>query len=743
MKAQTMRVALIGNPNSGKTTLFNELTGGSQRIGNWPGVTVEKIEGNLKSSSSEKITIVDLPGIYSLSAGSEDEAVARNFLLTEKPDLVVNVIDSVNIERNFFLTTQLIEMRLPLLIIFTRKDIAEKQGITVDTDRLSQKLDTCVISVSSHDKEDMSRLRGTIAEQLQAEKGPIPNITYPDEIENFLKKYAGAFAQQSENDYERRWFLVSYMAGDSWAKQIAEKSENFPAESIRHDIHRIETLHHDGMEVLIADARFAYIHGIINDTVKYHLTRHDFTDTIDRLVLHSFFGLPFFLVIMYLMFSFAVGAGNLFISFFEILSGILFVRLPQMFFSAIGAPIWLETVLVGGIGAGLQTVSTFIPVIFFMFFVLAILEDSGYLARAAFVMDRFMRLIGLPGKSFVPMLVGFGCTVPAILGTRILETRRDRLFTMYMAPFMSCGAKLPVYMLFAVAFFPSNPGFVVFILYLSGIAGGILSGILFRATIFKGELTHFIMELPMYSLPRLNHIMIHTWNRMKDFVVKAGIIIVIAVAALALIRSIGIDGTFGNESSEKSLLTVTAKVITPLFAPMGIERDHWQAVVALLTGIFSKESIVGTLSSLYSIDIPADSGITISQEILSAFSALWQSISALFGFGSETEDFRTGFFSLLRAHFTGGPFQVFSYLLFILFYVPCVSATGTIAKEGGFLHAILLTVYLTLFAWVSAVIFYQLTAGHSLAAAGALLLVSLAMILLLIISGSFARKHFN
>lgn len=741
MKAKT--IALIGNPNSGKTTLFNELTGTNQRIGNWPGVTVERVEGNVKSCT-EKLQIIDLPGIYSLSSGAEDEAVARNFLLNDRPDLVVNVIDSANIERNLFLTTQLIEMRVPLLFVFTRKDIADKQGISIDMERLAKKLDSQVLFVSSLEKADMALLRDTLTDLVCGMRNTVPNITYPNEIESFLTKHDSAFASKSENAFERRWLLVSYAAGDGWAKKIAGEIGGFPAEAILHDIRRIEALHHDDMEVLIADARFAYIHGIIHDTVKYRLSRHDFTDTIDRLVLHSFFGLPFFVGVMYLMFSFAIGAGNLFIPFFDIMSGVLFVRLPGLLFSAIGAPALLETVIVHGIGAGLQTVATFIPVIFFMFFVLAVLEDSGYLARAAFVMDRFMRLIGLPGKSFVPMLVGFGCTVPAILGTRILETRRDRLFTMYMAPFMSCGAKLPVYMLFGVAFFPDNPGFVVFALYIAGIAGGVISGMLFRATIFKGDLSHFIMELPMYSLPRINHIMIHTWMRMKDFIVSAGLIIVIAVATLSVIRSIGIDGTFGNEDSEKSVLTVTAKAITPVLGPMGIERNHWQSVVALLTGVFSKESIVGTLSSLYSIESHEESELTIIQEGASAFTVLWHDFLAVFGIGeddAQADD--PAFFTHLRANFSGGAAQVFAYLLFILFYVPCVSATGTIAKEAGFMHAALLTVYSTVFAWVVAVLFYQFFAGCSFAAIGAAIGVSLFVSVALLIWGRLAPSKFN
>ncbi len=741
MKAKT--IALIGNPNSGKTTLFNELTGTNQRIGNWPGVTVERVEGKIKSCS-EKLQIIDLPGIYSLSSGAEDEAVARDFLLKAKPDLVINVIDSANIERNLFLTTQLIEMRVPLLFVFTRKDIAEKKEISLNITRLKQKLNSQVLFVSSLEKSDMTLLRDTISELVCTEQSPIPNIIYPDEIETFLNKYNKAFTSKAEDEYERRWLLVSYAAGDRWAKQIAESINDFPDKEIQNDIKRIEALHHDDMEVLIADARFAYIHGIIHDTVHYRLSRHDFTDTIDRLVLHSFFGLPFFLGIMYLMFSFAIGAGNLFIPFFDIISGVLFVQLPGLLFGAIGVPALLQTIIVNGIGAGLQTVATFIPVIFFMFFVLAILEDSGYLARAAFVMDRFMRLIGLPGKSFVPMLVGFGCTVPAILGTRILETRRDRLFTMYMAPFMSCGAKLPVYMLFAAAFFPKNAGFIVFMLYIAGIAGGILSGILFRSTIFKGDLSHFIMELPMYSLPRFNHIMIHTWMRMKDFILTAGLIIVIAVASLSIIRSVGIDGTFGNEASEKSVLTVTAKVITPVFGPMGIERDHWQSVVALLTGVFSKESIVGTLSSLYSLDAGDDNESSILQEITSAFSILWHGFISIFGIESdEGMDNNPAFFTHLRTHFSGGPLQVFSYLLFILFYVPCVSATGTIAKEGGFFHAALLTIYLTLFAWVIAVLFYQLTTAHSVTAIIIALGISALTGLSLLIAGRFEPNKFG
>jgi ferrous iron transport protein B len=407
-----------------------------------------------------------------------------------------------------------------------------------------------------------------------------------------------------------------------------------------------------------------------------------------------------------------------------------------------------------------------------MFFMLSLLEDSGYMARAAFVMDRFMRVIGLPGKSFVPMLVGFGCTVPAIMATRTLESKRDRMLTIFMAPFMSCGARLPVYALFAAAFFPESSGLMVFAIYMTGIGLAILTGLLMKKTLLRGEASHFIMELPVYNPPRLKHIMIHPWNRLKQFVLRASRIIVIMVTVLAFLNSLGTDGSFGNEDNEKSVLSKIGKTITPVFTPMGVEKDNWPASVALFTGLFAKEAVVGTLNSLYSqseMSSSQDSStgkktgedgagtagenqeFSLSGSLEEAFATIPENLSGVFGSLSdplgtgiiseagdqekvaEEIEVDRGIFESMRRHFTGGQMQVFAYLIFILVYFPCVAAMGAIVRETGLGMALFQSAYLTILAWVVATLFYQIALGHSMLwiaiAAGMLFLLVLSMII--------------
>ncbi len=418
--------------------------------------------------------------------------------------------------------------------------------------------------------------------------------------------------------------------------------------------------------------------------------------------------------------------------------GTLFVELPKHLLSSAEAPLWLSVVIGDGIGTGIQTVATFIPVIFTMFFMLSILEDSGYMARAAFVMDRFMRSIGLPGKAFVPMIVGFGCSVPAVMGSRTLESKKDRFLAIFMTPFMSCGAKLPVYVLFAAAIFPANSGVIVFAIYLSGIAAAIVTGYILKTTLFQGEASHFVMELPLYNIPRPKTIFIHTWNRLKMFLLRASKVIISAVFILSLLNSTGTDGSFGNEESEKSLLAAISQKITPVFTPMGVQKDNWQASVSIFTGLFAKEAIVGTLNSLYSQEKEETSETPQSQEeafsVMAGLSQAFYTIPQNLGEAvrgitdplstnilKEAEDSEkiaqeieidSATFERLQNYFP--PIQAFAFMLFILLYFPCVAAFGAIVKEAGIRLALFQSAYLTIFAWIVATIFYQLAEGHSL-----------------------------
>jgi len=443
--------------------------------------------------------------------------------------------------------------------------------------------------------------------------------------------------------------------------------------------------------------------------------------------------------------------GGAFIDFFDITFGALFVDGLGALLSAVHAPEWLIGFLAGGLGTGIQTISTFIPIIFTMFFMLSILEDSGYMARAAFVMDRFMRMLGLPGKAFVPMLVGFGCTVPAIMATRTLENRRDRFLAIFMTPFMSCGARLPVYALFGAAFFGRSAGLVVFSIYFAGILMAVLTGLLLKKTLFKGEFSPFIMELPAYHLPRMKMVLRTAWLRLKAFVFRAGKVILLAVTVLTILSTFGFDGSIGNDDSENSILATVGRAITPVFTPMGISRENWPATVGLFTGLFAKEAVVGTLNSLYIVageTVDEGSGGEEAFRLLpalgEAFTVTGENLGGIFsslgdplGMGllsdgeeeavAEEIEADAAVFQLMRQFFT--PASAYAYLLFVLLYFPCVAALGAAIRETGRFYGTVLVTYLTLLAWSAATIFYQIAEGHNilLGGTGVLILALLAL----------------
>jgi len=729
-------VAIVGNPNCGKTTLFNGLTGARQKIGNWPGVTVEKKEGIIKKGEDE-IVMIDLPGIYSLSAYSEDEKIARDYILGSQADLIVNIVDAVNLERNLYLTIQLAEMGLPLLVVINRADIAEKNGIKIDVEHLSKHLSCPVIMISALKSQDVKVVADEIFALTNLPICPSLHVNYPQPIELLIKKWAEE-KLSPKLQWASRWVYLKIIEGDLDLLERSDigivKSKKELLKEVGDIISKLE----ESPDIEIADARYAFIHGIILDVIKSKGSRSRATDFLDSIALNRLFGIPIFLFIIYLLFWITIKVGSAFIDFFDIAVGTLFVELPKHLLSSAEAPLWLSVVIGDGIGTGIQTVATFIPVIFTMFFMLSILEDSGYMARAAFVMDRFMRSIGLPGKAFVPMIVGFGCSVPAVMGSRTLESKKDRFLAIFMTPFMSCGAKLPVYVLFAAAIFPANSGVIVFAIYLSGIAAAIVTGYILKTTLFQGEASHFVMELPLYNIPRPKTIFIHTWNRLKMFLLRASKVIISAVFILSLLNSTGTDGSFGNEESEKSLLAAISQKITPVFTPMGVQKDNWQASVSIFTGLFAKEAIVGTLNSLYSQEKEETSETPQSQEeafsVMAGLSQAFYTIPQNLGEAvrgitdplstnilKEAEDSEkiaqeieidSATFERLQNYFS--PIQAFAFMLFILLYFPCVAAFGAIVKEAGIRLALFQSAYLTTFAWIVATIFYQLAEGHSL-----------------------------
>lgn len=664
------RIAIAGVPNCGKTSLFNSLTGSRQKVGNWPGVTVEKIEGRFPLRGTT-IDLVDLPGTFNLSPDSEDQKIAERVIREGEYDLILNVVDATSLSRNLFLTMDLKERTNQIIVILNMVDVAAKEGIEIDIEQLSKELGLPVIPVVAVNKESVAKA----------------------------------------------------------LKLVEDTIANLP----EHDSHV------SMVEVIDSVSKYASIDKIHSRVVVEKKDRNEsITNKIDNIVMHRYAAIPIFLVSMFVTFWFAIGFGSVFIDFFDIIGGLVFVDLPATVLTYAGSPEWLM-VMAAGIGAGCQTVATFVPVVFFMFFALAILENLGYMARVGVVADRIMRKIGLPGSAFIPMVVGFGCTVPAVMAARTLTNKRDRFMTIFMAPFMSCGARLPVYALFCAALFGAYSGFAVFMIYLIGLAMAILTGYFLKNTLFKGTPSHFVMDLPLYHAPQFGDVFKSAWLRMKHFVQKAGKIVVIAVFVLSVMNSIGIeDGalSFGNEDSQNSILAFGGKAVAPVFEPMGISRENWPASVALFTGLFAKEAIVGTLNSLYaSMDMAPStaavaeaesSGLDVAGSITQAFTSIGEGVVGLItsfdllGIGIIAEDQEAiseeigadaSVYRHIATHFT--VFSAFAYLLFVLMYFPCLAVIGAARQEMGGFYAAVMAVYSTLLAWAVATFFYQVAEGHN------------------------------
>lgn len=756
---QSDTIALLGNPNCGKTTLFNALTGANQRVGNWPGVTVDRKEGSYRYGD-KAITVVDLPGIYAIDSedeGSVDEAIARDYLLTGTAQVVVDIVDASNLERNLYLTTQILEMGLPLVVVLNMTDVAEERGIRVNPKLLSERLGCPVIPMVASRGQGVDGLKQCLNEKLLSPQRPKAQVVYPSVIEEALAVLTPAIAGASNLTPRHRWTALKLLEyddsnvddlSDALMRQVAEQ---------RHRIHQVLG---EDIDIAVADSRYGYAHRLVNDVAtrprEISVTK---SDKIDQIVLNRWLGIPIFLGVMYLLFMFAINVGSAFIDCFDILFGTIFVDGLGNLLSAIGMPDLVTVMLADGMGGGIQTVATFIPVIACLFLFMAFLEDSGYMARAAFVMDRFMRFVGLPGKSFVPMLVGFGCNVPAIMATRTLESRRDRILTILMNPFMSCGARLPVYALFAAAFFPRAGQNVVFLLYLVGMGTAVVTGLIMKYTLLKGEAAPFIMELPTYHLPTIKGVLIRTWERLKSFILRAGKVIVVMVMVLSLLNSIGTDGSIGNEDSQNSILSSVSQSVTPVFAPMGISQENWPATVGIFTGVFAKEAVVGTLDSLYTQlgqDAATAAGVDLEEagfdffgSIGEAFATIPANLADLGGtlldplglsvgdvsdLDTAAEEQAVAFttFGQMAQRFDGR-IGAFAYLLFVLMYFPCVAAMGAVYRETNAGWTAFVGAWTTGLAYWSAVMYYQVMTfsahpGSSIAWLIGLILVALSAI---------------
>ncbi|MHC8717496.1 Fe(2+) transporter permease subunit FeoB [Salmonella enterica] len=686
-----LTIGLIGNPNSGKTTLFNQLTGARQRVGNWAGVTVERKEGQF-ATTDHQVTLVDLPGTYSLttisSQTSLDEQIACHYILSGDADLLINVVDASNLERNLYLTLQLLELGIPCIVALNMLDIAEKQQVRIDVDALSTRLGCPVVPLVS------TRGRGIEALKLAIDRhNANDNVELVHYAQPLLREagfLADAMAQEMPLQ-QRRWLGLQMLEGDIYSRAYAGEA----AQNLDTSLARLKD-EMDDPALHIADARYQCIAAIC-DVVSNTLTAEPslFTRAVDKIILNRFLGLPIFLFVMYLMFLLAINIGGALQPLFDAGSVAIFIHGIQWIGYTLHFPDWLTIFLAQGLGGGINTVLPLVPQIGMMYLFLSFLEDSGYMARAAFVMDRLMQALGLPGKSFVPLIVGFGCNVPSVMGARTLDAPRERLMTIMMAPFMSCGARLAIFAVFAAAFFGQNGALAVFSLYVLGIVMAVLTGLMLKHTIMRGEASPFVMELPVYHVPHIKSLIIQTWQRLKGFVLRAGKVIIIVSIFLSAFNSFSLSGKIVDNINDSALASVS-RVITPVFKPIGVHEDNWQATVGLFTGAMAKEVVVGTLNTLYTAENIQDEAFNpadfhLGDELLGAVDDTWQSLKDTFSLSVLANpieaskgdgEMATGAMGVMDQKF-GSAAAAYSYLIFVLLYVPCISVMGAIARESS------------------------------------------------------------
>ncbi|MBN1891377.1 MAG: ferrous iron transport protein B [Clostridiales bacterium] len=662
-----MNIALVGNQNSGKTTLFNQLTGSNQHVGNFPGVTVERKEGIVKYHKD--MSVIDLPGIYSLAPYSSEEKVARDYIVHKKPDGIINIVDASNIERNLYLSMQLIELNVPMVIALNMMDEVRASGGTVRIEELSCCLGVPVIPISASRNEGVAELIDLAHKTFKDRVYPLKTDYCSGEVHRTIHSIAHLIEDHAEKiGIPAKFVATKLVEGDIPLCEELELNAN-EIDMIEHAVKEMEDEMQTDRKAAVADMRYSYIEKVIADTVvRPEIDRgREKTLKIDRLLTHKYLAIPVFLTIMGLIFWLTFGVIGSFLS--DLLGGAI-DGLAGVVQAALEKSLVNPTVVslvVDGVFAGVGSVLTFIPTIMILFFFLSMLEDSGYMARVAFVMDKLLRKIGLSGRSFVPMLIGFGCSVPAIMATRTLSSERDRKMTIFLVPFMSCTAKLPIYGMFSLAFFPKYAAPVMISLYVLGMVLAVLTGLLMKNVLFRGKPIPFVMELPYYRLPGLKSVFLLLWDKTKDFLSKAFTLIFIASLVVWFLRSF--DTTLNLVSDDStSMIAGLGRLITPVFEPLGF--GNWKAVTALLTGFMAKEVVIST------------------------FAVLTQSGSA---------DLPTA----LQSLFT--PLSAYAFLVFTLLYTPCVAAVATIRKElNSRLLATAAVLYQTGFAWIMAFLVYRI-----------------------------------
>ena len=678
-----IKIALAGNPNCGKTTMFNALTGANQYVGNWPGVTVEKKEGKLKGKKGkgEDIIVTDLPGIYSLSPYTLEEVVSRDYVLKENPDVIIDLVDATNIERNLYLTTQLIETGVPVVIALNMADLLEKRGIKIDTKRLSMLLDCPIIETSALKGEGLDKLIDEAVKTAKKSSVDLPKEIFTKEMEEAISEVKEVLPSSITED-KKRWYAVKFLENDEKVKEAMKLSASGQSlvDSKRQDL---EKKHDDDMESIVTDERYKFIQKIVNTTVKKAKDKLTVSDKIDRIVTNRILGIPIFVAVMWLVYYVSVTTVGTFVTDW---TNDVFVVAIQDFFTniltSLGAGDMVMGLVVDGIIGGLGAVLGFVPQMAILFLFLSILEDCGYMVRIAFVMDRVFRHFGLSGKSFIPLLISSGCGIPGIMASKTIEQDNDRRLTIMTATFIPCGAKLPVIALMGGVIAGETAGyaessFIAPLMYFIGIVAVLVAAIILKKTKpFSGKPAPFVMELPQYHIPQVKTVLLHVWERLKGFIIKAGTILFLACVVMWFLGGFGFtDGGFGMvEDSADSLMAAIGGVIAPIFAPLGF--GEWQPVAASISGFTAKEAIVSTMGVLANVAGDTEDAVNVAAGVAS-----W---------------FPTGI-------------AAFSFLMFNLLDSPCLAAIATMAKEMNdrkwFWFAIL---FQNIFAYIVCLCFYQI-----------------------------------
>ena len=677
-----IKIALAGNPNCGKTTMFNALTGANQYVGNWPGVTVEKKEGKLKSKKTkEEVIVTDLPGIYSMSPYTLEEVVSRDYVLKENPDVIIDLVDATNIERNLYLTTQLIETGVPVVIALNMADLLAKRGIKIDVKRLSMLLDCPIIETSALKGEGLDKLIDEAVKVAKKSEIDLPKDTFSAELEGAVAEVKSVLPS-SVSEEKKRWYAVKFLENDSKVVE-SMKLSGAAAQTVEAQRKALEKKHDDDMESIVTDERYKFIQKIVSTTVQKGKEKLTTSDKIDRIVTNRFLGIPIFMLVMWIVYYVSVTTVGTFVT--DWTNDVFVVAIQDAAtsaLSAIGAGDMVMGLVVDGIIGGLGAVLGFVPQMAILFLFLSILEDCGYMVRIAFVMDRVFRHFGLSGKSFIPLLISSGCGIPGIMASKTIEQDNDRRLTIMTATFIPCGAKLPVIALMGGVISGEVAGyqessFIAPLMYFIGIVAVLVAAIILKKTKpFSGKPAPFVMELPQYHIPQAKTVLLHVWERLKGFIIKAGTILFLACVVMWFLGGFGfVDGSFGMvEDSADSLMAMIGGVIAPLFAPLGF--GEWQPVAASISGFTAKEAIVSTMGVLANVSGDTEDAVNVAAGVASWFPS---SIAA------------------------------FTFLMFNLLDSPCLAAIATMAQQmqsrKWFWFAIL---FQNIFAYIVCLCVYQI-----------------------------------